>query len=99
MNIKDIISLKFKNLIGDTIQYDRSKTSNTIQNPKPIVITLLPQAKEIIKRWAVKKKKEEDYVFPVLRKGISELQKQKDKDQFVETINQYMKENRLRNRG
>ncbi len=91
MNIKDIISLRFKNLVGDTIQYDRSKTSNTIQNPKPIVITLLPQSKEIIKRWAVKKKKEEDYIFPVLRKDISELQKQKDKDQFVKTINKYMK--------
>jgi hypothetical protein len=44
MNIKDIINLKFKNLFGDTIQYDRSKTSNTIQNPKPIVITLLPKS-------------------------------------------------------
>jgi integrase/recombinase XerD len=92
MNIKDIISLKFKNLISDSIQYDRSKTSNTIQNPKPIVITLLPQAKEIIERWAMKKKKEEDYIFPVLRKDITELQKQKDKDQFVKTINKYMKE-------
>lgn len=92
MNIKDIISLKFKNLLGDTMQYDRSKTSNTIQNPKPIVITLLPQAKTILKKWAVKKKKEEDYIFPVLRKDISELQKQKDKDQFVKTINKYMKE-------
>jgi integrase/recombinase XerD len=57
MNIKDIINLKFKNLLGDTIQYDRSKTSNTIQNPKPIVITLLPKTKEIIERWAVEKKK------------------------------------------
>ena len=92
MNIKDIISLKFKNLIGDSIQYDRSKTSNTIQNPKPIVITLLIQSREIIKRWAGKKKKEEDYIFPVLRKDITELQKQKDKDQFVKTINKYMKE-------
>jgi integrase len=92
MNIKDIISLKFKNLIGDTIQYDRSKTSNTIQNPKPIVITLLPQAKTILNRWAVNKKKEDDYIFHVLRKDITELQKQKDKDQFVKTINKYMKE-------
>jgi integrase/recombinase XerD len=77
MNIKDIVSLKFKNLIGDSIQYDRSKTSNTIQNPKPIVITLLPKTQEILERWAVEKKKEEDYIFPVLKKGISELQKKK----------------------
>ena len=91
MNIKDIINLKFKNLFGDTIQYDRSKTSNTIQNPKPIVITLLPKTKKIIERWAVEKKNEDDYIFPILRKDISELQKQKDKDQFVKTVNKYMK--------
>lgn len=91
MNIKDIINLKFKNLLGESIQYDRSKTANTIQNPKPIVITLLPMAKEIIERWAIKKKNEDDYIFPVLRKDITELQKQKDKDQFIKTINKYMK--------
>ena len=91
MNIKDIINLKFKNLHTDSIQYDRAKTSNTVQNPKPIIITLLPKAKEILERWTVKKKNENDYIFPVLRKGITELQKQKDKDQFVKTINKYMK--------
>lgn len=91
MNIKDIINLKFKNLHTDSIQYDRAKTSNTVQNPKPIIITLLPKAKELLEKWTVKKKNEDDYIFPVLRKGITELQKQKDKDQFVKTINKYMK--------
>ena len=91
MNIKDIINLKFKNLHGDSIQYDRAKTSNTVQNPKPIVITLLPLANEIIKKWAVKQKDENSYIFPVLEKEISDLQKQKDKDQFIKTINKYMK--------
>lgn len=52
---------------------------------------LLPLAKEIIKKWVVKQKNENNYVFPVLEKGISELQKQKNKDQFIKTINKYMK--------
>lgn len=91
MNIKDIINLKFKNIQKDSIQYDRSKTSLTIQNPKPIVIALLPQSKGIIDRWGVKSESENDYVFPVLKKGLSNLQKQKYKDQFIKTINKYMK--------
>ena len=91
MNIKDIINLKFKNIQKDSIQYDRSKTSLTIQNPKPIVIALLPQSKGIIDRWGVKSESENDYVFPVLKKGFSNLQKQKYKDQFIKTINKYMK--------
>lgn len=54
INIKDIINLKFKNVQGDFIHYDRAKTANTIQNPKPIIISLLPKAKEIIERWSNK---------------------------------------------
>ena len=38
-----------------------------------------------------KSEHEKDYVFPVLKKGLSDLQKQKDKDQFIKTINKYMK--------
>lgn len=91
MNIKDIINLKLKNIQIDTIQYDRSKTANTVQNPKPIVIALLPQAKEIIEKWGVKSESENDYVFPVLKKNLSGSQMQKDKDQFIKTINKYMK--------
>ena len=87
MNVKDIINLTFKNIQNDSIQYDRAKTANSVQNPKPILISLLPPAKEIIERWAVEKKNEDDYVFPVLKKNLSELQKQKDKDQFIKTIN------------
>lgn len=91
MNVKDIINLKFKNIKEESIQYDRAKTANTVQNPKPIVIALLPQALEIIGRWGVNSTNENDYVFPVIKKGLSELQRQKDKDQFIQTINKYMK--------
>ena len=79
----DIINLKFKNIPGDTFQYDRSKTSNMVQNPKPILINLLPQSVEIMDRWADKNRKENNYVFPVLKNYMNDIQKQKTKDQFV----------------
>ena len=91
MNIKDIVNLKFKNIHEDTIQYDRAKTSNTIQNPKPIVINLLPQSIEIIERWCNSNRKENNYIFPILKHQMDEIQKQKVKDQLVKTINHYMK--------
>ncbi|MCK5345400.1 MAG: tyrosine-type recombinase/integrase, partial [Candidatus Heimdallarchaeota archaeon] len=91
MNIKDILNLKFKNLKGDTLHYDRSKTSNTIQNPKPIIVSLLPLAIEIIDRWATKHRMEDSYIFPVFNKSMTEEQKAKTKDQFIKVINNYMK--------
>lgn len=91
MNIKDIINLKFKNIQGDFIHYDRAKTANTIQNPKPIIITLLPPAKNIIERWGNKDKNDNSFVFPVFLKNLNETQKQQVKHQFIKTINKYMK--------
>ena len=56
MNIKDILSLRFKNIQRDSIHFERLKTSSTNQNPKPIIVSLIPEAKTIIQRWKKKKR-------------------------------------------
>jgi len=91
MNIKDIVNLKFKNIQKDRIYFDRIKTTSTNKNPKPIIVTLIPEAQEIIKRWKRKGRTENDLVFPVLKKSMSEEEQLKRKNQFIKTINNYMK--------
>jgi len=91
MNIVDILNLRQSNILTDTLHFDRAKTSKTIQNPKPIVVSLLPQSQEIIVRWAQKGKGKDDYLFPVFNKTMSEERKLAVKQQFVKTINQHMK--------
>lgn len=89
MNIKDILSLRFGNLQSDAIQFERIKTSSTDQNPKPIMVSLIPEAKAIIERWKKKKRSEDDYVFPFIKKSMTEDEKMKN--QFIKTVNKYMK--------
>lgn len=91
MNIKDIIHLRFKNIENDTIYYERLKTSSTNQTPKPIIVALIPEAKEIISRWKRKKRGPNSLVFPVLKDSMSEQDKLMVKNQFIKTINKYMK--------
>ena len=91
MNIKDILNLKFKNIDKDVIHFERIKTVNTIQNPKPIIVSLIPQAQEIINNWKKKERSPNDFVFPVLKKTMTEEDKMKVKNQFVKIINKYMK--------
>ncbi len=91
MNIVDILNLRQSNILTDTLHFDRAKTSKTIQNPKPIVVSLLPQSQEIIERWAQKGKGKDDYLFPVFNKTMIEERKLAVKQQFVKTINQHMK--------
>ena len=91
MNIKDIVNLRFKNIENDTIYFERLKTSTTNQAPKPIIVALIPEAIEIIKRWKKKKRSPNGLVFPVLKESMSEDEKLKAKNQFIKTINKYMK--------
>jgi integrase/recombinase XerD len=91
MNIKDILNLKYQNIDGDNILYDRAKTSKTVQNPKPIVISLFPQTINIINRWGNKKKNKNEYIFPIYSHDLTDEQKQQTKHQFIKTINKYMK--------
>ena len=91
MNIKDIINLRFSNIENDTLYFERLKTLSTNQNPKPIVVSLIPQAQEIIKRWKQKKRSPDDFVFPIIKKSMTEDEKAKVKHQFIKTINKYMK--------
>ena len=43
MNMKDIINLRFKNIQKDRIYFERLKTTTTNKNPKPIIVTLVPE--------------------------------------------------------
>lgn len=54
MNIKNIINLRFSNIEEDTLYFERLKTLSANQNPKPIIVSLITQAKEIINRWKQK---------------------------------------------
>ena len=91
MNIKDILNLRFRNLQGDSIHYERQKTVSTNQSSKPIIVTLIPQAQTIINRWKSENSKPEGYVFDIFKDNMSAEVKQKVKHQFIKTINKYMK--------
>ena len=91
MNIKDILNLKFKNLQGGSIHYERQKTVSTNQSSKPIIVTLIPEAVEIIDRWKNKNSSKDAFVFDIYKNDMTAETKQQVKHQFIKTINKYMK--------
>lgn len=91
INPKDILSLRYSNWLGDYIEFVRAKTKRSKKaNQKVIRIFLLPQAKEIIQKWAVEGKKE-DYIFPFLHDSMSAEKKHAVIRQFVKTVNKYIR--------
>lgn len=92
MNIKDIALLKYKNIQGNKLIFQRAKTAKTTRSkPKLIVVILQAQQMEIIARWGNTKINDETYLFPILSEGLNDEDARRTILQKIQTINKYMK--------
>lgn len=91
MNVKDFCLLKWKNIEGDILTYKRAKSERTKRDQKDITISLKPETWDIIKKWGQPSISKDNYIFPHLLNGLSEVKKQKTYKQLTKTINKYMK--------
>ena len=91
LNVKDLCLLKWKNIEGDVLQYERAKTSRTKREKKLIPVSLKPEAKAIISRWGQPAINPEAYIFPHLSKGMTAEKERDTIKQLTKIINKYMK--------
>jgi len=91
INVKDIALLRYGFIDKDSIQFIRSKTQRSArQDQKPIVVSLLPEAKAIIKRWGLKPKKPENLVFDLISEDAGHEKQAAQIRQAAKMINKYM---------
>jgi hypothetical protein len=70
MNLKDLALLKWKDhIIGDRIVYVRAKTINTKNSQDHNITKIEPEIEKILNQYSRKN----EYVFPILEPGLSEL--------------------------
>ena len=92
MNIRDISELKYKDIKGDRIVFNRNKTKNTTKkNIIPIVVPITKFVKKIIKKYGNKPEMKEKYIFPIFSDGINEMEKLRRNKNFTKFINQHIK--------
>jgi len=91
MNVKDFCSLKWENINGDILTYQREKTKRTVRESKKITVSLKPETWEIINRWGVRSVVPYSYIFPHYEIGMPATRKQEVSQQLIKTINKYMK--------
>ncbi|MFZ7115806.1 MAG: tyrosine-type recombinase/integrase [Bacteroidota bacterium] len=73
-NFKDIAKLRVMDIHNNRINFIRSKTSTTAQFQNAIVSIMTPEMIEIIQRWGNINGKENDYIFPFLKKTYTPRQ-------------------------
>jgi len=91
INMKDICLLRYKNIQGDHIYFNRAKTANTKKNEKQIDIIVTEKVNEIIERWGVKPAIPENFIFPFLKEEISIEKQQAIIKQATKQCNKYIK--------
>lgn len=90
INMKDIALLKNRNINRDTISFSRAKTENTARkNLKPITVHLSKEIQEVMYKWK-EQGEADDYVFPILKKGMTAQQERKTISQFIKITNKYL---------
>ncbi|SDT43934.1 Site-specific recombinase XerD [Mucilaginibacter mallensis] len=91
MNFRDIAELKFKDIHDTYFSFLRHKTKNTTkEDPSPIVVPLTGYVKDFIQKYANKKGKPNDYLFPIFQTGMSAKERHKVNQNFIRFVNQHM---------
>lgn len=91
-NMKDVFSLKFKNIDfhSERITFFRSKTSKTAKEQKPIEVTLTKVMRDIIEKWGNPPGDPEQYVFPVFKKDMTAADQFRTNSNVRKTTQKYM---------
>lgn len=93
INIKDLCLLKYENISGDFIVFNRSKTIRTRRsNPITIRIALKEDTRRIILKWGQPKKSPQTFIFPHLKDGMSAIEILNTVKLVTHLINDHMKQ-------
>jgi integrase/recombinase XerD len=90
MNVKDLCLLKYENIDGDMMQFQRAKTLRTRGTIESIRVVLTDQAKTIIEKRGNQNKHPDSYIFPVLSEGLNPTRERQLIQQLTAVINFHM---------
>lgn len=92
INFADMARLRFADIKENVILTGRKKTDNTIRNKRAIEIPLLDTTRAIIARWGNRSLAPGDYVFPVLRAGLTPKQERAKIQDWTKKVRKGLKE-------
>ena len=91
MNVKDFCLLKWSNIDGQMLNYNRAKTQRSRKESRLISVALKPESMEILKKWGQPSISKDAYIFPHLKPKMGAVVERAIYQQLTKTINKYMK--------
>ncbi|MCT4643688.1 MAG: site-specific integrase [Carboxylicivirga sp.] len=91
LNVKDIARLKYSNIINNKIHFYRAKTESTSKHElNEITVLLLPEIKKIIKKWGIKSKEPNEYIFGIIDNDDTPEEELAKVKNATKSINKFM---------
>ena len=91
INVKDMALLKYEDIKGEVLEFERAKTVRTKRKVEPIRVALTDDVRAIIKKWGNTPKDGSTYIFPVLIKGLTPERERQLIQQLTQVVNSHMK--------
>lgn len=92
MNVKDFCLLKWSDIDGEMLTYQRAKTKRSQKESKRISVALKPETWDIIKKWGRPSISKDAFIFPHLKPGMTAEKERAAYQQLTKVINKYMKQ-------
>lgn len=92
MNMKDLCLLKWKNFKEDVLEFQRAKTKRTKRKVEAIRVSVTKDVSRIISTYGNKDQSPENYIFPILCKGVTPERERQLIQQITHLVNDHMKE-------
>jgi len=91
MNFKDIATLKFQDIKGESLTFTRAKTKRTNKSQAPSIVYLNDFTKQVIIDYGNAKGKPDDYVFDFISIKDSAIEIKRKVSNIVRYVNQHLK--------
>jgi integrase/recombinase XerD len=91
MNFKDVLNLKYGDIVGDMISFERAKTAKTTAEPQKIIVYLNDFSNRIIEKYGNKNKAKNQYIFDVIDHTATATEQRRQLQNFTKYVNQHLK--------
>ncbi|OJU28607.1 MAG: hypothetical protein BGN92_09760 [Sphingobacteriales bacterium 41-5] len=92
MNFKDLLTLRWNNIDGDYLVFERKKTEGTKEESETITVHLKDDAKAIIRRYSQPSISPDNYLFPILNRNMDAATAHKKTKDFICYTNKKLKQ-------
>lgn len=91
MNIQDVVKLQRRDIHGEFLMFERSKTEKTMRSdPKVISVFINDDMRAIMEKWGNKDEGPDSYIFSILKPNEKPLDRYRLVQQFLSLINKRM---------